>query len=91
MKKDKKIKEPKLADKKDKKQKVKEEKINKVKEKKEKRHYFKDLKAELKKVTWPAKKEVFKYSVATLIFCTIVVAFFQILNLGLSLVKGVFN
>lgn len=53
--------------------------------------FFKNLRLELKKVTWPGKKEVFKYSAATLVFCVVVMAFFQVLNLGLSIVKGVFN
>ncbi len=52
---------------------------------------FKGVRLELKKVTWPDKKDVFKYSVATLVFCVVVVLFFQLLNLGLSVVKGVFN
>lgn len=52
---------------------------------------FKGVRLELKKVTWPNKKDVFKYSVATLVFCVVVVLFFQLLNLGLSVVKGVFN
>ena len=51
----------------------------------------KGVRLELKKVTWPDKKDVFKYSVATLVFCVVVVLFFQLLNLGLSVVKGVFN
>ena len=51
----------------------------------------KGLKQELKKVTWPNKKDVLKYSVATLVFCFVVMFFFQILDLGLSVVKGVFN
>ena len=52
---------------------------------------FKGIRLELKKVTWPSKKDVLKYSVATLVFCVVVVVFFQVLNLGLSVVKGVFN
>lgn len=52
---------------------------------------FKGVKLELKKVTWPSKKDVIKYSAATLVFCIVVMAFFQILNLGLSVIKGVFN
>ena len=52
---------------------------------------WKGLKQELKKVTWPNKKDVFKYSMATLVFCFVVMLFFQLLDLGLSVVKGVFN
>ncbi len=67
----------------------KKEKKKNIKKKKE--GFFKGIRLELKKVTWPSKKEVFKYSMATLVFCIVVVAFFQILNLGLSVVKDVFN
>ncbi len=63
----------------------------KKKNAKKKEGFFKGIKLELKKVSWPSKKEVFKYSVATLVFCVIVMVFFQILDLGLSVVKDVFN
>ncbi len=67
----------------------------KKKEKKQKNRrkegFFKGIRLELRKVTWPSKKEVFKYSVATLVFCIIIMGFFQFLDLGLSVVKDVFN
>lgn len=66
-------------------------KEKKQKEKVKKERFLKGVKLELKKVTWPSKKEIFKYSVATLIFCFIVVTFFQLLDLGLSIIKGAFN
>ena len=59
--------------------------------KKEKVSLLKGIRLEMKKVTWPNKKDVIRYSVATLVFCIIVVLFFHLLNLGLSVVKGVFN
>ncbi len=69
--------------------------MKKEKNKKEKKDkkvgYFKSLRQEMKKVTWPDKKDLLKYSLATLFLCIIVVAFFQLLDLGLSFVKGVFN
>jgi len=82
--------------------KKKEEKVSKsVKETKQKKKvkttknkkegFLKGIKKELKKVSWPSKKDVIKYSVATLVFCIIIMIFFQLLNLGLSVVKGVFN
>lgn len=49
------------------------------------------LKAEIKKVVWPSKKEVLKYTVATLVFCIILMVFFQLLDLGLSVIKGAIN
>ena len=66
-------------------------KVKKKVEKKKKENFFKGVKLELKKVTWPSKKEVFKYSMATLVFCIVVMVFFQALNFGLSIIKGVFN
>ena len=76
--------------------KKKEESISKKvkkpkKEKKQKEGLIKGIKAELKKVTWPSKKDVFKYSMATLVFCIIIMLFFQALDFLLSVVKGVFN
>lgn len=70
-----------------KKQKNKTTKTKKVK----KDNLLKGVKKEMKKVTWPDKKDVMKYAVATLIFCIVIMVFFQLLNLGLSVVKGVFN
>lgn len=65
--------------------------MKKNKEKKEKKNGFlKETRNEMKKVSWPNKKDVFKYTLATLVFCLIVVGFFQLLNLGLSFIKGMF-
>jgi preprotein translocase subunit SecE len=67
-------------------------KEKKVKEKKIKKDgLFKKIRLEMKKVTWPSRKEVLKYSVATIIFCVIIMIFFQALDFVLSVIKGVFN
>lgn len=66
-------------------------KKNVQKSKKKKESLLKGVRIELKKVTWPSKKDIIKYSVATLVFCIVIMLFFQLLNLGLSVVKGVFN
>jgi len=58
---------------------------------KKKSNYFKEVGKELKKVKWPDKKEVFKYTVSTVIFVIIVVGFFILLNMGMSWLKGMFN
>lgn len=78
--------------KKEKDEKVKTKKIKTDKnEKKEKdAGYLKKVKTEMKKVSWPTKKDVFKYTMATLIFCLVVVLFFQLLNVILSFIKGMF-
>ncbi len=66
-------------------------KQTKKQSKKNKEGMLKGIKAELKKVTWPSKKDIIKYSIATLVFCIILMLFFQLLDFGLSVVKGVFN
>ena len=64
------------------KKKVKKEKKNK------KPSYFKEVKAEMKKVTCPTGKEVFKYTVATILIVALLVVFFLLLSALLSWVKG---
>lgn len=64
----------------------KKEKNNKPKEK-----FFEGIKKELKLVKWPSWKEILKYTVATIIFCVILVLFFELLNLIMAYVKGLFN
>jgi preprotein translocase subunit SecE len=73
---------------------VKEKVTSKKSEKnkaKKKDNMLKGVKQEMKKVTWPSRNDVVKYTVATLVFCAVIMIFFQLLNLGLSIVKGVFN
>ena len=55
-----------------------------------KQGYLKQVRSEMKKVSWPEKKDVAKYTIATLTFCLIVCGFFQLLNLVLSFIKGMF-
>lgn len=64
--------------------KSKETKKQSKKTKETKTGYFSQVTRELKKVSWPTKKEVLKYSLATFIFILIVVSFFLVLNLILS-------
>ncbi|MCI8574854.1 MAG: preprotein translocase subunit SecE [Bacilli bacterium] len=69
----------------------KKEKVEKVKKQKEhKPGYLKEVKGELKKVTFPSFKEVMKYTLATILFCVVLVGFFLLLNLLLSGLKGMF-
>lgn len=60
-----------------------------AKKKAKKESYIKGVKSELKKVSWPEKKEVLKYTIATLVFIAVVVAFFLLLNLILTGIIGV--
>lgn len=64
----------------------KKEKNNKPKEK-----FLVGVKKEMKLVIWPTLKEILKYTLATIIFCIILVVFFEALNLVMAYVKGLFN
>jgi len=64
----------------------KKEKNNKPKEK-----FLVGVKKEMKLVIWPTAKEILKYTLATIIFCIILVIFFEVLNLVMAYVKGLFN
>ncbi len=65
-------------------------KMAKAKKKAKKESYFSKLRKELKQVKWPTFKEVFKYSVATIVFVIFICLFFIVLNLIMSFVKGMF-
>lgn len=72
------------------KSKKKEKTINKKVKKEKKQNFVKEVNSEMKKVTFPSFKEVMKYTFATIAFCGILVLFFILLNLLLSVVKGMF-
>ena len=61
---------------------MKKETTKKVK----KEGYLKGVSKELSKVKWPEKKEIFKYTVSTIIFILVVVGFFVLLTMGMSCV-----
>ena len=71
----------------------KDEKTKKVKKtKKEKKNvkkesFFEGVRSEMSKVKWPTKKEVLKYTVATLVFMIVLVLFFVLLTLLMSLIR----
>ena len=75
--------------------KVKNTKAKNVKKAKntktKKTNYLKAVRSEMSKVVWPKRSEVVKYTIATLGFVVILVGFFLLLNLGLSVVKDVFG
>ena len=73
-----------------KKQKTKKETTKKSSPKKEQKHFFKDVKSELKKVRWPLKKEMITYSIATLVFMAILGLFFIATDLIIAGVRMVF-
>lgn len=65
-------------------------KAKNTKTKKKKQSFFKGVKTELSKVVWPKKNEVLKYTIATIVFIVILIVFFLLLNLVLSVIKGMF-
>ncbi len=66
------------------------EKESKKKEKEKKDGYFKQVSKELKKVVWPNVGDIFKYSLAVIIFCVLLCLFFVGIDLIASLIKGLF-
>jgi len=68
----------KIKTKKDKKEKQAKEKKNKKEAKKNrnKTSYFAKVRAEMKLVTWPTKKNVVRYSLATIMMVILLAAFF---------------
>ena len=66
-------------------------KTKKAERKAPKENYFVGVRNELSKVKWPSKKEVFKYTMATIIFVLLLVGFFILMSLVMSGIKGAFN
>ncbi len=62
-------------------------KDTKKKEKKVKESFFKSVKNEMGKVRWPLKKEMVKYSIATLSFIIFFALFFTVGDLIIAGVK----
>ncbi len=69
---------------------VKKEKQQAKKKKIKKESFVVGLKQELAKVKWPTKKEVLKYTIATLAFIIFLVIFFVLLTLLMSVIQEVF-
>lgn len=51
--------------------------------------FISSIKAEMKKVKWPSFKEMLKYTIATIALVVVVALLFELLNVIISLVKGV--
>ena len=70
---------------------------NKEKEGKERRHFFKNFKAELKKVIWPTPKQVVNNTIAVIVVVLITAAIVFVLDLafeglntyGINKLKGI--
>ena len=53
-----------------------------------KKSFLKEVKAEMKKVKWPTKKEMVKYSITTLLFILLFAGFFYLIDVLFALLKG---
>ena len=63
--------------------------MGKTKRKKtSKKSFLKEVKAEMKKVKWPTKKEMVKYSITTLLFILLFAGFFYLIDVLFALLKG---
>lgn len=56
--------------------------------KEEKKGYIKEVKSEMKKVKWPTKKEMIKYTISTLVFVVAFALYFFGIESLFAFVKG---
>lgn len=54
----------------------------------EKKGYIKEVKSEMKKVKWPTKKEMIKYTISTLVFVVAFALYFFGIESLFAFVKG---
>lgn len=66
-------------------------KAKKTERKAPKENYFVGVRSELSKVKWPSKKEVLKYTIATIAFVLVLVGFFLLMSVIMAWVREVFN
>lgn len=65
-----------------------ETKIKETKKKTKKESWIKSVFKEVSKVKWPSKKEMVKYSVATIVFIIFFAGFFYLIELVMALLKS---
>ena len=56
--------------------------------KEEKKGYIKEVKSEMKKIKWPTKKEMIKYTISTLVFVVAFALYFFGIESLFAFVKG---
>ena len=59
------------------------------KTKSKKKHFLGEVRSEMAKVKWPSKKDMVKYSIATIIFVVFFALFFYAIDLIIALLKEV--
>ena len=52
------------------------------------KNFFKEVKSELNKVKWPNRKDMLKYSIATISFVIFFAVFFYLIDLGVAFIKS---
>ena len=50
------------------------------------REYFKGVRSELRKVTWPSRKDTYKYTLVVLVICALFAIFFWLVDTGCLLI-----
>ena len=60
----------------------------KVKKNEKKENLFKQIKKEMQKVHFPSRKDMIKYSIATILFIIFFAAYFYVIELVMALVKS---
>ena len=54
-----------------------------------KKHFLGEVRSEMAKVKWPSKKDMIKYSIATIVFIIFFALFFYAIDLIIALLKEV--
>ena len=62
--------------------------MGKRKKNKAKKNFINGTIGEMKKVKWPTRKEMIKYSITTLIFIVLFAGFFYVIDVLFALLKG---
>ena len=70
------------------KEKSKSKKAKNTKTKKVKKSYIKAVKSEMSKVVWPNKKDLVKYTIATIVFVAFFALFFTLIDVAFAAFKG---
>ena len=64
-----------------------EKKKNSIKKESTIKKWFKEVFSEFKKVRWPDKKEMIKYSIATIVFILFFALFFYVIEVAIYLIN----
>ena len=62
--------------------------VNKGEFMKKIKKFLSEVRKELSKVKWPSKKDMIKYSIATITFVIFFAVFFYLIDLGVAFIKA---